>query len=198
MLGLLYYCTSPTRYTQGSAALFIGVVSSWFFDFLVHREDLPISPIDGTLPPPPNTHSISFSLSSKSLSPSSVSLSLSLLSFSRSHTLFYTTDTMFGWSLWDSRFSTLLIDVLTFMAGGILYYSCTVPKNLKGFHGFNILMALVLFYYFGSLGASLYLQTQQEADMWVNCQGGMAVFCVLWALWVDSNRGVVWVKSKKD
>lgn len=92
-------------------------------------------------------------------------------------------DIFVGFGLWNHPIAAIVLEGLVFIAGLILYLSCTQSKNKTGRYGFWGLILFLVLIHISNLFASP--PPSVKAIAWV---GELQWLFVIWAFWVDKNR----------
>jgi FtsH-binding integral membrane protein len=92
----------------------------------------------------------------------------------------------FGLGLWNSLPATLMVEIIFFVVGIILYTRTTKPKNKTGQFAFWGLIAFLFLTYLASLFGPIPPNT--DAIAW---SGHLQWLIVIWGYWIDRNREVV-------
>ncbi len=89
----------------------------------------------------------------------------------------------FGLGLWNNKMATLVIEVIMFIGGAILYLKATSPRNNAGRFAFWSFIAFMLaIYFFTAFG-----HPPDSVDS-IAIMGISQVLLILWGYWIDANR----------
>lgn len=99
-----------------------------------------------------------------------------------------------GLGLWNSIFSTIIVEGLIFVAGAYVYIYFTKAMNKKGLVGlWAILIFLAVIYVMNIIGPP------PESSQQIAIVGLSQWILVIWAYWIDSNRSMTnLIKGVKD
>jgi len=95
---------------------------------------------------------------------------------------------MFGMGLWNSLPVTLLIEVMLFLWGVVLYRSATRARDPVGTHAFRTLIFFLTLVYVGSV-----LGPSPPDSHYVAVVAFGQWLLILWAYWVDRHREALWL-----
>lgn len=91
--------------------------------------------------------------------------------------------TYFGLGLWNSVTGTVIVEVLLFTAGIILYLKTTAAKDRIGSYGFWALIGILTVIYFVNI-----FGPPPPSETAIAVAGNLGWLFVLWAYWIDRHR----------
>ena len=93
-----------------------------------------------------------------------------------------------GLSLWNSIPGTVIVEIVTYLAGASIYLQTTRPRNAAGRWGMLVLLSTLLLIY---IGDAMTRVPPPSVNAIVVVGMAATVIFTAWAVWADRNRDVV-------
>lgn len=95
----------------------------------------------------------------------------------------FSEDTKVGLGLWNNRAATIIVELIIFLGGTLLYWQSTRPKNRTGSYSFfSLILFFIIIYVMNVFG-----DPPPNAEV-IGYVGWAQWLFIFWGYWVDRNR----------